>query len=191
MESSLRPGDDISLTHDTFPWAWNCFTAVLSLISIFSTSALSSLALLFLPRCLVCPRYNLCRPFEGATRKRMIDDQFHKKNRLGSASGILISWLVWKYITPQYIYIYTIYILTQPKDHEIKSQTTYIHFPTKYVIPKSLKTVKRLAIGWVNISGQIIIFHQLRFPWNKKMSLPIRHRLGEIGRVRSRANLTR
>ena len=49
------------MTHDTFTGAWNCFGAVLRLISNFSTSGLSSLVLLFLPRCLVCPRYNLCR----------------------------------------------------------------------------------------------------------------------------------
>ena len=40
-------------------------------------------------------------------------------------------------------------------------------------------------------SGQIIIFHQPRFPWNKEISLTFHHHLGEIGRVRSRANLTR
>ena len=34
-----------------------------------------------------------------------------------------------------------------------------------------------------NISGQIIVFHQPRFPWNKKTSLPKRYLLGEIGRV--------
>ena len=34
-------------------------------------------------------------------------------------------------------------------------------------------------------SGQIIIFHQPRCPWNKKMSLTFHNHLGEIGRVRS------
>ena len=36
-----------------------------------------------------------------------------------------------------------------------------------------------------------IIFHQSGFPWNKWISLPKRYLLGEMGRVTSRANLTR
>ena len=43
-----------------------------------------------------------------------------------------------KYIyTLQCVYTYTIYILTQPMDPEKKKFELY--FPTKYVIPKSLK----------------------------------------------------
>ena len=34
-------------------------------------------------------------------------------------------------------------------------------------------------------SGQIILFHQPRCPWNKMISLTFHHHLGEIGRVRS------
>ncbi len=34
-------------------------------------------------------------------------------------------------------------------------------------------------------SGQIIIFQEIRFPWNKGISIPKRYLLGEIGRVMS------
>ena len=42
-------------------------------------------------------------------------------------------------------------------------------------------------LPWLNLSIQIIIFHQPRFPWNSRgpISLPKRYLLGEIGRVRS------
>ena len=40
-------------------------------------------------------------------------------------------------------------------------------------------------------SGQIVIFHQPGFLWNQGISLTFHHHLGEIGRVRLRASLTR
>ena len=42
-----------------------------------------------------------------------------------------------------------------------------------------------------HISGQITIFHQPRFPWNKGISRNLNYLLGEIGRVRSRFHLTK
>ena len=39
-------------------------------------------------------------------------------------------------------------------------------------------------------SGQSIIFHQPRFPWNKGISLPKSYLLGESSCVRSQANFT-
>ena len=44
---------------------------------------------------------------------------------------------------------------------------------------------------YIYISGQIIIFHQPGFFWNKGISLPKRYLLREIGRVFGRYNLTR
>ena len=54
-------------------------------------------------------------------------------------------------------------------------------------------TLERWTLGYFfcereesnDSSGQIIIFHQPRFPWNKGISLTIHHHLGKIGRVRS------
>ena len=61
--------------------------------------------------------------------------------------------------------------------------------PTKLV--ESTQTVAKKTQGLLCIWPNGIIFHQPRFPWNKgPISLPKSYLLGEIGRVRSRANLT-
>ena len=69
--------------------------------------------------------------------------------------------------------------------------------PKTNMEPKNITSEGCFFFRYVNtfyldfqISGQILIFHQPRFPWNRRFPLLFTNIRGEIGRVRSRPNLT-
>ena len=74
----------------------------------------------------------------------------------------------------------------------LHTQTSGLADSQKSCVARCFNMSLAILAEWYSypLSGQIIIFHQPRFPWNKGISLPNSYILGEIGRVRSRANLT-
>ena len=92
-----------------------------------------------------------------------------------------------------YIYIYTFNELTDFKDIYQVLTITSNEALTKQISKDYLKPplTGALYVQYMYWSGQIIIFHQPRFPWNKGIPLTKPPFGGKIGRVFGRYNLTR